>query len=140
MQLLMSARLSWRAEIVSLLPWVRRLTDREVGLCEGYRRSSMPLKALCDPELRERYRCSNLARWRYRYLDSANRAGRSPRREDLCYAHLCSSAIDGSREEEERCRRWWDRHLEEVDEVRVRHGLAPMSSITEAAAARDGDA
>lgn len=135
----MSARLSWRVEIVSLLPWVRRLRDREVGPCEGYRWSSMPLKALSDPELREWYRCSNSARWRYRYLDSASRAGRSPRREDLCYAHLCSRVVDDGHEEARRCRRWWTRHLAEVDEIRVRHGLAPMSSITEAAAARPGD-
>lgn len=127
----MSARPSWRAEIVALLPWVRRLHDREVGPCQGYRWSSMSLRAAHDPELRERYRCSNPARWRYRYLRSLSGAGWCPDREDLCWSHLQSRAVAGYNEEDKRCRRWWNRHLREVDEIRVRHGLVPMSSITE---------
>lgn len=123
----MSARPSWRAEIVALLPWVRRLRDHEVAPCRGYRWSSMSLKAAHDPELRERYRCKNDARWRYRYLRSSSVGDPRSEREDLCWSHLNSRAIDGSNEEYERCHRWWNRHLAEVDEVRVRHGIDPLS-------------
>lgn len=119
----MSPRTSWRREVVELLPYVRRLRDREIGRCEAYRPRSA--RARRDPELSERYRCNNAGRYRYRFLKSTSYA--SSDREDLCWQHLMSRGIYGWQEEQKRWERWWRRHLDEVNAVRAGHGLPPVS-------------
>jgi hypothetical protein len=58
--------LSARQFLVSRLPWVTRL--KKTQRCDGYRWHSMSFKALRDPALKEKYRCKNPARWRFRAL------------------------------------------------------------------------
>ena len=121
----MTRKLTWRQEVARLVSYVRYLGDDGDGRCEAYRWSSMPLKAVHDLELREKYRCKNVARWRYRYLRRYN--AEEPRVRKLCWTHLVYAAFYCSVEEVDRNDRWWRRHLDEVNAVRERHGLPVLS-------------
>lgn len=138
----MSRKLTWRQEIVKLVSYVRYLGDDGDGQCEGYRWSSMPLKAVYDLELRETYRCKKAARWRYRYLVWRG-SGKSAEVRKMCWTHLMHAGFCYGMDEEQRFDRWWRRHLAEVNAVRERHGLSPMSGEGEErhepGAARPGD-
>jgi len=93
----------WQTRVLHLLPWVRRL--REETRCDAYRWSQMPLKVMGDPELRERYRCKNRARWHFTALQrSYARDG------DYCLSHLIHSGLYGDMREERRMETWFARH------------------------------
>jgi hypothetical protein len=82
-------KLSERQAKVAELPWVRRLKVSP-GRCQGYKYGHMPLKALYRmgsrppvPGLKEKYRCTNAAWWRFRALKrSSGQDG------DYCWVHL----------------------------------------------------
>jgi hypothetical protein len=102
-------KLSERQELVSRLPWVRRLTTSP-GRCEGYRASHMPLKAWFqmgdrppDLVLREKYRCKRAAWWRFRAL---RRSG--ARDGDYCWTHLIVSGLQANEMEDKRAGRKLD--------------------------------
>lgn len=78
---------------VGRLPWVTRLP--ETVPCDTYRYGHMPGKALwgskgqaATPELKEKYRCRNRARWQYRGLPDPA----FPPHDDgtFCWPHLMS--------------------------------------------------
>jgi hypothetical protein len=120
-----SRKLTWRQEIAKLVSYVRYLGDDGDGRCEAYRWSDMSLKAVHDPELREKYRCKNTARWRYRYLLWRG-SEKQAKIQNMCWAHLVYAGFYGSMEEIERNDRWWRRHLDEVNVIRERHGVPPL--------------
>lgn len=106
--------MSWRTELVELLPWVRRYARRRQ--CDAYR--PMSRRARLDPVRRETYRCVAPAWWRYVALDDDwAQTG------TYCWSHLLSRGLYGDEAERRRHVRWWNRHLIEVNEVRARHGL-----------------
>lgn len=121
----MSRRPSWQQDVARLVSYVRYLGKTGEGRCEAYRHSEMPGKAIGDPELREKYRCTRTARWRYRYL--ARRGSNQPFVvKKMCWTHLVYAGFYYSMEEIDRNDRWWRRHLAEVNAVRERHGLPPL--------------
>lgn len=98
-----------RVRFVRLIPWVRELRE-PLPRCEGYRWSQMSLKASRDPELRERYRCKNLARWHFTALRRLPRYSFPCRDGSYCWPHLFSLGLTGSMDEEARVNRWLARH------------------------------
>jgi hypothetical protein len=87
---------------VARLPWVTRLEKTQS--CDGYRWSHMPLKALYKmgdkppvPGLKEKYRCKNRARWKFRALrNSSAKSG------VYCWSHLISCGLRGDMAEDAR--------------------------------------
>jgi hypothetical protein len=64
------------------LPWVTRL--ERTRACDGYRWTHMPLKALRDPDVLERYRCRGRARWVFTALKVRHPATDGT----YCWSHL----------------------------------------------------
>lgn len=112
--------MTWRTELVELLPWVTPL--HRVTRCDGYRWSSMSLKAAHDPALRAVYRCRKRAGWRYVAArgDFSGRTGR------YCWSHLVVNAFHYMRDDE-RNRTWCRTHPDDVNAVRGRAGLPPIN-------------
>lgn len=60
-----------RTDFLESIPWITYLIEAQ--LCAGYRWSQMPMKAVHNLELRELYRCKNMAHWRFRALKPKDR-------------------------------------------------------------------
>jgi hypothetical protein len=110
--------MTWRQELVEMLPWVTLY--KRPRPCDGYRWGQMSLKAVHDPELKERYRCKNQATWRFKASKRCD--GRDG---VYCWSHLCVQ-LD-SMGEFERGNKYWDAHLDEVNAIRVRGGVNPIT-------------
>lgn len=115
--------MSWRTELAELLPWVTHEVEpvnaHTASRCVGYRNASRRVRS--DPELRERYRCRRLAKWWFNPVSSG-----TARTGTYCWSHLLSLCLYGDEVEETRTQRWFDRHVDEVNTVRARHGLPPV--------------
>jgi hypothetical protein len=75
---------------VAALPWMTRLDTTQD--CDGYRWSHMPLKAVGDRWLMEKYKCRARARWRFTALLDVTGTGGGydldARDGTYCWAHL----------------------------------------------------
>ena len=107
----MSARDRWdlkkRQHFISRVPWVTRLTT-PVDRCDGYRRGQMPIKALSDPELREKYRCKRRGWWEFRAIPKSRRSawGNYGSGGTYCWLHLWSAGLACGMDEDERLQAW----------------------------------
>lgn len=93
-----------RKAILASIPWVDRLEKPKP--CEGYRWSSMPLKAIYTmggkpPVGKEKWRCKKLAHWRFRAKrNSWAKTG------NYCWSHLFSSGLHHDQIESDRLDEW----------------------------------
>jgi len=101
-RLLTVAERSRRADFLKRLPWIKWL--KEGRTCDGYRYNRMPVKAMHDSELKEKYRCKNPAHWKYKTLKKSWA-------EDgvYCMAHLYANCI-WDMHEMARVERWIQKH------------------------------
>lgn len=120
--------MSWQQELVELLPWVKRY--KKPRPCDDYRWSHMPLKAVYNPELKERYRCKNTAVWRFTSSKRKTRGYVNFKGRDgvYCWTHL-NSQLDAM-DELKRANTWRAQHIDQVNEIRVRGGVNPISINT----------
>jgi len=108
--------MTWRTEVAALLPWVERLS--ESTRCDAYR--PMSFKARRDPERREQHRCRSLGWWKF----TARRDVPHPAPSGTyCWGHLVMHLM-GNDKENYRFEAWCREHLDQVNEVRARHGYA----------------
>lgn len=110
--------MSYRTELVELLPWVTRLARSRP--CDGYRWSRMPQRAVRDAELRQEFRCRSLASWRY----VTSRGRWSGKSGSYCWNHLVDQLEHAS--DRRRNRGWWLAHLDEVNAIRTYHGYVAL--------------
>ena len=86
-------------EFLKTLPYVKRV--KPDFICDGYRWSQMPLKAVYDPVLKEKYRCRNDGHWKFKALK------RSYARDGTyCFAHLHSLGLVHDMDEEKRTKKY----------------------------------
>jgi hypothetical protein len=76
--------------------------------CDGYRYSSMPLRAYGDPTLKETYRCKRNARLHFAARKPVDPWEFPTRSGNFCWQHF-SDNLHGSHSESERFNSWWSR-------------------------------
>jgi hypothetical protein len=115
--------MTWRQELAEMLPWVTLY--KRSRPCDGYRWGQMSLKAVHDPELKERYRCKNQATWRFKTSRRKVRQVSGAHDGVYCWSHLCVQL--NTMDEFERSNKYWSAHLDEVNAIRVRGGVNPIT-------------
>lgn len=94
-----------RLEFLQFLYYVKRVTKPVP--CTGYRWSKMPLKAVYNLELREKYRCKNLAYWRFTALK------KSYAKDGIyCMSHLYAAGLNHDQDELDRTERQYKKFKE----------------------------
>lgn len=113
---------TWRTELIVRVPWVERL-DVPVT-CDQYRWSAMPMKAVHNPVLKEKYRCKVGARWKFTGLKLKSKkdvwhehvlVGKSG---IYCYSHFVNEAFIPEREWE-RWQKWCDENRELIERIKA---------------------
>lgn len=113
---------TWRTELITRVPWVNRLDPPEK--CDQYRWSAMPMKAVHNPMLKEKYCCKVGARWRFTGLDTKTPLddfitgvliGKSG---VYCYSHLINQAFIPEREWK-RWQAWCDENRELIERIKT---------------------
>lgn len=115
--------MTYGTDVVELLPWVKRL--KHGRRCDAYR--GMSRRARNDPELRERYRCQSPALWHFAALTGSQHYFVATSGY-YCWNHLMSQGYRSAMHEEDRAHRWWIRHLDEVNELRLLYGKPTLRS------------
>lgn len=98
---------------VTDLPWVRRLR-KPTDQCNGYRWSQMPMKAIWNPVLKEKYRCKNRGHYRFKALKRV--VWQPADNGDYCWSHLFVEIYHP--DELIRAERWFKRHYPKTPEPR----------------------
>ena len=112
----------YRLELTGLIPWVSIL-KRPRAQCTGYR--DRPMKARFGPQaeaLKEKYRCKNKGKFRFRGLKREGGGIDGT----YCEQHLRTRGIFYSMEEDERFRNWCEKNIDMLNPIRVKYGLEPM--------------
>lgn len=108
---------TWRTEVIKLIPWVIYLREKVIR-CEGYRWSHMPLRDACDPERREKHRCSQRGYWRFKASKRSNAYDGV-----YCWQHLLSAGLYHDMIEVNRTNSWFSDNVIRVNNVRRRFNL-----------------
>lgn len=93
--------------------------------CDGYRYSSMPLKAFSDLKLKETYRCKRNARLHFAAQKTVDPWEFPAKSGNFCWQHF-SDNLHGSHSESTRLNLWWNRSFPPDETTEVTYSVISL--------------